>query len=48
MSSVKTLESPSTKRRDKSAVARTRPGRAAQLEVSVDSRWLGRRFSANE
>ena len=48
MTAVKPLESPSAQPRAKAPVVRTRPGRAARLEVSVDSRWLGRRFSATE
>ena len=48
MSAVKTLETPSTGRRAKSPATRTRPGRAVRLEVSADTRWLGRRFSSAE
>ena len=45
---MKTLEAPSTRRRAKSSSARSRPGRAVRLEVSLDSRLFGRRFSAGE
>ena len=48
MPAMKTLAAPSVRRRAKAPVARTRPGRAVPLEISLDSRWLGRRFSAAE
>ncbi len=45
---MKILDASSTQRREKAAVVRPRPGRAVRLEVSQDTRWLGRRFSAAE
>ena len=48
MPDMKTLEAPSNRRRTKSPLARTRPGRAVRLEVSADTRWLGCRFSSAE
>lgn len=46
---MKTLTAPSARRRRaKSSPTPPRPGRAVPLEVTLDSRWLGRRFSASE
>ena len=48
MPAMKTLAAPLDRRRAKSPVPKRRPGRAVPLEISLDSRWLGRRFSAAE
>ncbi len=45
---LKSLDAPSTKRRAKPQAAGSRRARATPLQISLESRWLGRRFSNHE
>src|SRR5713226_3781958 len=45
---LKTPDAPSIRRRTKSQSRRVRPARPIPLEISLDSRWFGRRFSSDE